>query len=259
MRRPQLPDVAFAELDPAAVEREVITTAERLLDKELYPGDPLRLFLESLAYLISLQNAAIDLAGKQNLLAYAQGAHLDHLGQLMDTARMEASKAITAIRFTLAEPQDWSVLIPQGSRVTAGSLVFVTDRTAEIPPGELFADVPATCEQPGKQGNGLVPGQINKMVDVIGTIKTVANVTTTILGADVEDDDPFRARIQLAPERFSVAGPRGAYLYHALATHQDIAAVAVFCPTSRVRLMCGPCSPGADCRTRISWAWCGNG
>ena len=147
MITPQLPDISFAELDPAEVEREVITTVERLLDKDLYPGDPLRLFLEGLAYIISLQNAAIDLAGKQNLLAYAEGPHLDHLGKLMDTSRLEAACAITTIRFTLADPLDWAVLIVQGSRVTTGSggLVFATDRAAEIPPGELAGEVPVTC------------------------------------------------------------------------------------------------------------------
>ena len=232
MNIPQLPDIAFAELDPAEVERAVITTCERLLDKTMYPGDPLRLFLESLAYLISLQNAVIDNAGKQVLLAYAEGPHLDHLGKLMDTPRLSAAPAMTSIRFTLAELLDWPVLIPQGSRVTTGSggLVFATDRTAEIPAGELSADVPATCGQPGKQGNGLVPGQINKMVDVIPYIKSVVNVSATILGADVEEGEPYRERIQMAPERFSVAGPRGAYLWHTLAAHQDIAAAAVWSP-----------------------------
>jgi phage-related baseplate assembly protein len=228
---PNLPDVTFAELAPADVEHAVITTYERLADKTLYPGDPVRLFLESLAYLISMQNAAIDLAGRQNLLAYADGPHLDHLGALMDTPRLPPAPAVTSVRFSLAEPLAWAVLIPQGSRVTTGNggLVFATDRTAEIAAGEIYADVPATCAEPGQKGNGLVPGQINRMVDPL-PVKSVANVSTSILGADEEVDDPYRERIQLAPERFSVAGPKGAYIYHTLASHQDIAACAVWSP-----------------------------
>jgi phage-related baseplate assembly protein len=226
-----LPEIAFAELSPSEVEHSIITTYERMAEKTLFPGDPVRLFLESLAYLIAVQNAAIDLAGRQNLLGYAEGPHLDHLGALMDTPRLSPAAAITSMRFSLAEPLDWSVLIPQGSRVTTGNagLVFSTDRTAEIPAGELYADIPATCAEPGKKGNGLVPGQINKMVDPL-PVKSVANTSTTILGADEEVDDPFRGRIQLAPERFSVAGPKGAYMYHTLAAHQDIAACAVWSP-----------------------------
>lgn len=43
-----------------------------------------------------------------------------------------------------------------------------------------------------------------------------------------EDDDRFRRRIQLAPEAFSVAGPEGAYQYHALTVApwaRDVSAV----------------------------------
>jgi phage-related baseplate assembly protein len=208
---PNLPDIAFAELSPAEVESAVITAYEKLADKTLYAGDPVRLFLESLAYLITMQNAAIDLAGRQNLLTYALDAHLDHLGALMDTPRLDPAPAITSIRFSLAEPLAWAVLVPQGSRVTTGNggLVFACDRSGEIKPGEMHVDIPATCDVPGLKGNGLVPGQINKMVDVLPYIKDVRNLTTTMLGADRETNDPFRARIQLAPERFSVAGPPG--------------------------------------------------
>jgi len=229
---PGLPDITFTDMDPASVQATVITTVEKLLGKTLYDGDPVRLFLCGLAYLLSMQNAVIDATGKQNLLAYAMGGHLDHLGALMDTPRLPEMPAITLERYALEEPLAWPVLIPQGSRVTVGSadMVFATDRTAEIPAGELSVDVPVTCTEPGTKGNGLVPGQINKMVDVIGYVKTVSNVTTTTLGADVEEDDPYRGRIQIAPEHFSVAGPAGAYRYHTLSVHQDIVDCAVWRP-----------------------------
>lgn len=38
----------------------------------------------------------------------------------------------------------------------------------------------------------------------------------------MEDDTEFRRRIQLAPEGYSVAGPEGAYIYHALSAHPDV-------------------------------------
>jgi len=44
-----------------------------------------------------------------------------------------------------------------------------------------------------------------------------------------EDDERFRRRIQLAPEAFSVAGPEGAYQYHALTVApwaRDVSAVS---------------------------------
>ncbi len=46
---------------------------------------------------------------------------------------------------------------------------------------------------------------------------------------DGESDDRFRRRIQLAPEAFSVAGPEGAYQYHALTVapwSRDVSAIS---------------------------------
>lgn len=45
-----------------------------------------------------------------------------------------------------------------------------------------------------------------------------------------EEDDPYRARIQLAPTSFSVAGPVSAYRYFALSAASTIADVAVTTP-----------------------------
>lgn len=46
-----------------------------------------------------------------------------------------------------------------------------------------------------------------------------------------EDDARYRRRIQLSPEAFSVAGPAGAYEYHALTTSMSIFDAAAFSPT----------------------------
>jgi len=228
----ELPAVKFSELDPAEVESAVITVYERLTQVTLYPGDPVRLFLESLAYIISTQNAAIDAAGKQNLLAYAKEGHLDHLGALMDTFRLKPQAAVTTLRFWLASPLAWPVLVPEGSRVATGEgkLIFATDRTATVPAGDRYVDVPATCQKPGLAGNGLVAGQVNKMVDPLAYIATVENIVTSYLGSDREEDNTYRTRIQLAPEHFSVAGPEGAYRYHTLSVHPDIVDCSVWSP-----------------------------
>jgi len=45
-----------------------------------------------------------------------------------------------------------------------------------------------------------------------------------------EDDDSLRARVQLAPEGFAVAGPVGAYRYHALSASGVVKDVAVDTP-----------------------------
>lgn len=55
-----------------------------------------------------------------------------------------------------------------------------------------------------------------------------------------ETDDRFRRRIQLAPEAFSVAGPQGAYQYHALKSApwaRDVTAISTTPGTVRVTMM----------------------
>ena len=229
---PNLPDITFADLDPTQIESSVITVYERMTETTLYPGDPVRLFLESLAYLIGVQNSVINMAGKMNLLAHAQEDHLDHLGALMNTPRLTPTAARAIMRYSLAESLDWPVLIPEGSRscTAGGELVFSLDHSGVIEPGQQFIEIPATAQVDGIRGNGLVPGQVNRMVDVIAYVKEVANISMSLLGSDREGDSAYRRRIQLAPEHFSVAGPEGAYRYHTLSVHQDIADCSVWRP-----------------------------
>lgn len=227
--------VDFSELTPSDIETLVINAYEQASGQTVYPGDPVRLFLEANAYVISTLAAFINTVGNQQFLAHAVGPHQDLIGAMVDTSRLSASAACTVLRFSVAEALTWPVLIPQGTRVNTGDgnteLTFATDATVMIPAGALSADVAATCMVAGAHANGLVPGQLNKLVDPLAYVTTVRNTETSRLGADVENDTSYRARIQLAPERFSVAGPAGAYRYHALAAHQEIADVAVWCPT----------------------------
>lgn len=225
-------EIAFADLDPAVVETSVLTTYENIAQTTLYPGDPVRLFLESLAYLIALQNNVLNLAGKQNLLAFAEHEHLDEIGKMVGTPRLAASRARLTQRFNLEGPLTFAVIVPAGTRVTTADArrVFATDADLIIPIGARGADVAATAEEFGVALNGLVPGQVNKLIDPVAYVRSTANVTTSALGADVESDTRFRERIQLAPEAYTCAGPVGSYRFHALASHQDIVDVAVWSP-----------------------------
>ena len=227
-----LPDVHFAPQSASETEAAVITAYEAIAKVTLQPGDPVRLFLETLAYTLCVQNSLIDLAGKQNLLAYASKEHLDHLGALMGVARIPAQSARLSLRFVLGEPLGFAVPIPEGTRVATkdGQIAFATVSDSEIAAGELQVDVAALCTTSGAQATGLVPGQVTQLVDPIPYVVSVSNTTTSVEGADIEDDERLRERIRLAPETYTVAGSTGAYEARVLAVSADIEAVSVTSP-----------------------------
>jgi phage-related baseplate assembly protein len=233
-----LPDITFAERDPAVIERELINGYENAYqmqygeERKLYPGDPIRLFLEAVAFELVHQRQIIDYTGKMNLLAYSETEPLDHLGAHLDVRRLPAQSALTTLQFTLSEPQVGVSIIPAGTRATpgGGDIVFATSGVIEIPEGETEAEITARCTIAGVVGNGFLPGQVKKIVDPFPWQLSVTNTTISAGGTDTESDENFRERIQIAPESFSVAGPRGAYESFARGAHQGIVDVSVVGP-----------------------------
>lgn len=224
--------ILFADIDSESVEKAVINAYETIAQTTLYPGDPVRLFLESIAYTLAVQNNVINLAGRQNLLAYAEGEHLDYIGMMVGATRLDASRAVCEQTFYLNRALTFDVQIPKGARVTTGDgkSRFATKEAATIKKGRTEITVEVEALEAGVAANGLVPGQICQMVDPVPYIARTANATTSLLGSDVESDERYRDRIRQAPEAFSCAGPVGAYRYYALGSHPDISAVAIYSP-----------------------------
>ena len=97
---PALADIVFAEKSADEIESEIITLYEQIAERTLAGGDSIRLFLETITLIIIHQRSLIYYAAKQNLLAYAEGNYLDHLGALLEVTRLEASHAMTTLKFT---------------------------------------------------------------------------------------------------------------------------------------------------------------
>ncbi len=227
-----LPEILFAQKDAAAVEREIIAGHEAASGRTLARGDPVRLFLESIAAVIIQQRSLIDFTGKQNLLYYSREGFLEHLGALLAVYRIPAAAAETTLRFTLSTTRPGASIIPAGTRATpgGGDATFALMESVTIPAGELIGEGVAECVTPGEIGNGYLPGQIKRLVDPLPWVQSVENITETAGGADTESDDSLRERIQIAPEKFSVGGPTGAYEYWARTAHQSISDVSVISP-----------------------------
>ena len=88
----------------------------------------------------------------------------------------------------------------------------------------------ALCTENGVDGNELLPGQVNVLVDLIPYVESVSNTTKTSGGADLESDESLAERIFLAPSGYSVAGPDDAYKYWTKTYSQTIGDVKVTSP-----------------------------
>ncbi|WJZ70005.1 baseplate protein [Vibrio phage PVP-XSN] len=232
---PTLPDVSFVETDPQAIIDDIISGYEEVSGYTLADGDPRRLFLLSIAYIIINQRQQIDASGKSNLLYYAQDDFLDHLGLMRDTPRVEAESSVTTQRFTLSSVRPNNVGIPQGTRVTADNqLYWQTTEPATIVTGQLSVDVTVEALTPGEEANGIAIGEINRLVDPIPYVQSVSNIEITAGGADREDNDSYRYRIYQAPNGFSIAGPEDAYKYWASSANSSIVDVSATSPSAGV-------------------------
>ena len=209
-----LPEIEFVSSDKETVLAELVNLYTETTGRALAQGDPIRLFLYTIAEVIIQQRAWINYTGKQNLLRYATGGNLDHIGVLVGAERLAAAAATTTVKITLSEARATSTLIPSGTRITAGDNVFFAlTENVNIIAGETTAT-----------------GELKTIVDPVPFVASIVNTTTSEGGAEVEDDDSYREAIHEAPEKFSCAGPDGAYEYFAKRASALIADVSVTSP-----------------------------
>lgn len=249
-----LPDILFTPEDAATIQQNVITVYEGITDRTLQPADPVRLFLSSLATIIVQQRVLINQTAKANLLRFASGVSLDHMGAFQGSERLAASAAITTLQFMLSIPLSSATGIPPGTRVGVqggdGSIYFATTEYMEIPAGATTGTVTAACSTSGPAGNGFSPGLINVLMDQLPFVQSVTNLTASSGGAAEETDASYRERIRTAPESYSTAGPQGAYEFWAKSTSAAILDVHAYSPeegkVTIVPLMVGGLLPGQD-------------
>lgn len=222
-----LPDINFLDTNAEATLNRIVQGYEVAASRTLGQADPIMLFLKSIAYELVILRNEVNYTGKQNLLAYAEGDYLDHLGFLLDVERNKAKRSLTTLRFTLASVQSSNIIIPLNTKVSDGNYTFQTTETTQIVAGQLTVDVGAESVISGDETNNIPIGIINQFIDVIPYVEKVSNTTETSGGANTESDESYKKRIALAPSSFSVAGPYESYKFWALTANQNIIDVAI--------------------------------
>ncbi|SFP11554.1 baseplate assembly protein [Salibacterium halotolerans] len=213
-----LPEISFADTDVNEMLNSMVSDYEQAYyestgeRKKLYAGDPIRIFLYTQALRELQLRSIIDDAAKQNLLAYARRPAINHLAAFKNISEFQPQRATTLQRFYLSAPQAVPQTIPAGTRVSPGNKIFFeVQENHEIPAGDTQIDIVVRCTIQGEEGNGFTPGQIDILVNPIPWVERVENIETSQGGSGEEDLESLRERIWLAPETYSVAGPKEAY------------------------------------------------
>lgn len=231
-----VPDIDFCQKDSSVIESQVISNYENYyylitkIAKTLARGDPVRLFLLSIIYQLVVQRSIVDSTGKENLLKYSHGADLDNLGAKWSLQRTKPVKATAHLLFSIATPLTTDSVVPIGTKVQSGDgKIFGTTQEGNIIAGTLSVEVASEAEEAGSGYNGMVPGQIFQLVSWSSPfLVTAVNTTTSSGGADTEQDDHYRARIWMAPEMLTTAGPVEQYEAFAASANADIMDVSVY-------------------------------
>ena len=228
-------DYKFIPTDAGELTDYLIAAYEAICGVKVWPASPERLFIAWVESVIVKERVLTNWTGNQNIPSRADGTNLDALAELVYTKERPAAKpAECTVRFTITKAQTSAVIIPAGTRVTGkntyGKLWWATDADISIPAGSLNADGKAVCMTPGAVGNGIVPGKIDVPVDLWDYMDGCENITVTDGGADAATDEEFYELMRQSMEAFSVAGPRGAYKYHAMQVSTELADVLAVNP-----------------------------
>lgn len=125
MKFSDLPDIDFVTADKDAVQSVILSIYKSVTGRQLAQGDPVRLFVLVITNVVILLLNKINETGRQNLLKYADGINLDHIGILVGVSRIPAAGASTTVRATLSAPRSTITTIPAGTRITAGDNIFL--------------------------------------------------------------------------------------------------------------------------------------
>ena len=215
----------FIETDAGDLTDRLIAAYETICGVKVYPASPERLFIAWVEAAILDERVLTNWTGNQNIPSRADGANLDALSELFYTQkRPEAKSAECTVRFRITAPQTSAILIPAGTRVTGTTpkLIWETKEDVTIPAASLYADGSVFCQTPGSAANGIMPGKIDTAVDLWDYIDGCENITITDGGTDAATDAEFYELMRQSMEAFSVAGPSGAYKYHAMQVSTEL-------------------------------------
>ena len=226
----------FVETNAKNISEYLIASAQKGCNTTLYEGDERRIFIDAVVtpLFVALYNVIDDVA-KQKMRKYARGIVLDAIGGVA-VPRLEARHAVAVFRFYVEEQHSEDIIIPAGTRISSNdNHYFATDKDVTLKAGELHAIVEGTAVSGGSDYNGLLPGSVAVIVDIIAGIDGAENIFETSGGDDgepydTEGDERYRERIALYEDSISTCGTENGYRYFALTADSTVADVNIINP-----------------------------
>ena len=194
-------------------------------------SDPANKILEVAAYREMLLRQRVNEAARGVMIAFATGSDLDHLAAFYPEERLPGAAATFEAFIKLSAILDVEVTIPAGFALIAknGEIEARLVDTETIGAGYPSTIAVFEIIKPlGVESNGLRLRW--DAITPLPFVVEIEQVGASKGGSNTENDADFRRRIPLALERYSTAGPRGAYEYWALSTDERVKDVCVTSP-----------------------------
>ncbi len=164
-------------------------------------------------------------------------------GQIIDMSKLPAPVVVTVPDFeaiTAALKDDLVAAMPADMRSLARATLALESEPLTKWLQRLAFQIVVECSARNDSAHAVMLAYARSSdLDQLGAFFGVQRLTITEanpaavppVDAVMEDDDTFRARIQLAPRGYSVAGPVGAYVYHAKTADGQVLDAAASSPT----------------------------
>ena len=195
-------------------------------------SDDLMTMIEADAYEEQLLRVRMNNAVKAQLLLFAKGADLDHIGATRyGVVRLDGAKPCSDFTFTLSTPLAYDINLPKNIQLSDGkgaNALLVDDVLIEMGNTTVSAQV----ELQQYVATSAIKTEV--IVTPLPYVITATQNTPFEHGADAEDDERFRERIWLSRERKSTAGSVLTYKYYASSADVRVSDVQIISDTPGV-------------------------
>lgn len=214
----------FIEMDLAKEEADLIAAFEEKTGKNLYPAQVERIMLSVIAQHLYLAKVKFNEGARLNLARFSRAPFIDFIGESLGCKRLKAEKAKSILCVDLFEAFSKDLTIEKGLEVLSKDekYTFVTTSDLIIKSGATRGLVEIESREACKEVNNYGVGEVKILVKPFSFIKSVYNLNEVRGGSDEEENAAYFERICLAPEGFTCAGSRMAYIYQTLSAHSAI-------------------------------------